>query len=119
MSSKPVHQALNVAVVRGIVSSPPRSRELPSGDTITNVEVTTPLASGSVSVPTVVRDGRVDVVAGDEVVVIGHVARRFFRVGGGTQSRTEVVAAHIIKTTKTKTVERALIEAAHTLQRLA
>ena len=30
--------------------------------------------------------------AGDEVVVTGRVQRRFFRAGGATQSRTEVVA---------------------------
>jgi single-strand DNA-binding protein len=33
---------------------------------------------------------------GSEVVVAGHVRRRFFRAGGVTQSRTEVVATRVI-----------------------
>ena len=54
MSSNPGAEALNVAVVRGIVSSDPKVRSIPSGDTVTNVEVMTRLESGSVSVPVVV-----------------------------------------------------------------
>ena len=33
--------------------------------------------------------------AGDEVVVVGRARRRFFRAGGATASRTEVVAAQV------------------------
>ena len=33
--------------------------------------------------------------AGQAVVVVGHVRRRFFRAGGATQSRTEVVAERV------------------------
>jgi single-strand DNA-binding protein len=106
MSSNPSAQALNIAVVRGVVSSDPRTRELPSGGTVTNVEVTTRLDAGSVSVPVVVHHRSVDVVAGDEVVVTGHIARRFFRAGGVTQSRTELVADRLIKASKIKTAER-------------
>jgi single-strand DNA-binding protein len=108
MSSNPGAEALNVAVVRGIVSSDPKVRSLPSGDTVTNVEVTTRLESGSVSVPVVVHAAAVSVRAGDEVVVTGHVARRFFRAGGVTQSRTEVVADQVIRATRSKTVGKAL-----------
>jgi single-strand DNA-binding protein len=36
-------------------------------------------------------------LAGDEVVVTGMVRRRWFRAGGGSQSRTEVVAAGVAK----------------------
>lgn len=35
--------------------------------------------------------------AGDEVVVTGMVRRRWFRAGGGSQSRTEVVAIGVAK----------------------
>ena len=103
---------LNIAVVRGIVSSDPQVRELPSGDTVTNVEVTTRLEPGSVSVPVVVHGAAVTVGAGDEVVVTGRVARRFFRAGGVTQSRTELVADAVVRASRAKTVEQALARVA-------
>ena len=111
MSNNPSAEALNVAVVRGVVSSDPKVRPLPSGDTVTNVEVTIRLATGSVSVPVVVHSAAVSVGEGDEVVVTGHVARRYFRAGGVTQSRTELIADHVIKATRTKTVDKALAAA--------
>ena len=108
MSSNSSAAAINVAVVRGIVSSEPRVRELPSGVTVTNVEVTTRIDTASVSVPVVVHDSSVDVVAGDEVVATGHIARRFFRAGGVTQSRTEVVATDIAAANRSRSVARLL-----------
>ena len=111
MSNSSSAEALNIAIVRGVVSSDPRVRELASGGTVTNVEVTTRLASGSVSVPVVVQGTTVGVAQGDEVVVTGHIARRFFRAGGVTQSRTELVAATIAKSSATKTVTKALARA--------
>ncbi len=111
MSSRSSAPALNIAVVRGIVSSEPRVRELPSGATVTSVEVTTRVDTASVSVPVVVHDSSVDVVAGDEVVATGHIARRFFRAGGVTQSRTELVADKLIKSTRTKSVRTAIAKA--------
>ena len=116
MSTVPNTDAINVAVVRGVVSSDPRVRELPSGATVTNIEVTTRLGTGSVSVPVVVHDAIVTAATGDEVVVTGHVARRFFRAGGMTQSRTELIADDVIKSTRTKSVEKALSAA---IQRLS
>lgn len=111
MSINPSAEALNVAVVRGTVSSEPKVRELPSGDTVTNVEVTTRLVTGSVSVPVVVHEGSVTVGQGDVVVVAGHIARRFFRSGGVTQSRTELVADKLVKATRTKTADKTLAAA--------
>jgi single-strand DNA-binding protein len=49
--------------------------------------------------------------AGDEVVVVGAVRRRFFRAGGATQSRTEVVASAVLKATQRKAVAKALTDA--------
>jgi single-strand DNA-binding protein len=50
--------------------------------------------------------------AGDEVVVTGRVRRRFFRAGGVTASRTEVVADTLTRASQTRraaaAVERAL-----------
>ena len=103
--------ANNLAVLRGVVTSDPKVRELPSGGTVTNVEVTTRGESVTASVPVVVHDRSVGVSAGDEVVVVGHVHRRFFRAGGVTQSRTEVIATLLLKSTRRRAVDRALVEA--------
>ena len=46
--------------------------------------------------------------AGHEVIVVGHVRRRFFRSGGATQSRTEVVAEGLIRPRRQRDVERLL-----------
>jgi single-strand DNA-binding protein len=46
--------------------------------------------------------------AGDEVVVIGRVRKRFFRVGGATQSRTEVVATRVVPARRRAQVAKAL-----------
>ena len=103
--------ASNVVVLRGVVTSEPKIRTLPSGSTVTNVEVTTRGDGLTASVPVVVHDRSVTVSTGDEIVVIGTVRRRFFRAGGVTQSRTEVVAHRIVTANRRRTVERLLAEA--------
>lgn len=109
--------ANNLAVLRGVVSSEPRRRELPSGSAVTNIEVTTRGDLVTASVPIVVHGGPVDLVAGDEVIVIGYVQRRFFRAGGVTQSRTEVVASQVVPARRRRTAERAIAAAAALLER--
>jgi single-strand DNA-binding protein len=101
----------NVVVLCGHVSSEPRSRELPSGSTLVQVEVTTRTAAGTATVPVVWFDPTVEVVAGADVVVVGHVRRRFFRAGGVTQSRTEVVADRVVAAGRRRQVERELARA--------
>lgn len=101
----------NIAVVRGVVSSEPRQRELPSGSVVTNIEVTTEVDDERCSVPVVVYDRPASVSKGDEVVVCGRVVRRFFRAGGTTASRTEVVADRVLPARQQRRVAR-LIEAA-------
>ena len=54
--------------------------------------------------------------AGAEVVIVGTVRRRFFRAGGATQSRTEVVADRVVPARRTREVRRTLDQSA---QRLA
>ena len=91
--------ASNVAVLAGELSGEPRRRELPSGSVLVEFDVTTRGDSGTGSVPVAwfdpgtAADG---LAAGSAVVVAGHVRRRFFRAGGVTQSRTEVVATRVI-----------------------
>ncbi|MGQ0830353.1 MAG: hypothetical protein ACT4OV_01620 [Microthrixaceae bacterium] len=46
--------------------------------------------------------------SGLEVLVIGRVRRRFFRAGGSTQSRTEVLATSVIPTRRRVAARRAL-----------
>lgn len=103
-------EQFNVAAIRGVISSEPRRRELPSGSPVTNLEVTVRRGDATSSVPVVVHDREIAMVAGDEVVVTGHIARRFFRAGGATQSRTELVAATVTPTRRKRAVERALID---------
>ena len=66
------------------------------------------------SVPVVMFDSACVVTPDDDVVVIGRVRKRFFRVGGVTQSRTEVVASRIVPTRRraqvTKALDRAIAE---------
>lgn len=103
---------MNVAAVCGTVTSEPKQRELPSGSVVTNVEVTTRLDDDTHSVPIVVVDAPVTVRAGDQVVAVGRIVRRFFRAGGVTQSRTELVATKLVRASNKRTVERALQRAA-------
>lgn len=109
---------LNVVALRGSLSRPAEERVLPAtGDRILGLELTVRRdgAERADSVPVVWHDppaAAVALDAGDEVVVVGHVARRFFRVGGATQSRTEVVAHLVVPVRSAKKVEAALAAAA-------
>jgi single-strand DNA-binding protein len=98
----------NVVLLQGRVSSEPRVRELPSGSAVVNIEVTTTLDDGSVSVPVVLEGSTVECAAGDEVLVVGHVRRRFFRAGGVTQSRTEVHAERVVRASRKRSVRTLL-----------
>lgn len=99
---------MNVVVLRGRISSEPRVRELPSGSTVTQLELTTHAGDVTLSVPVVVHAAAVACAAGDEVVVTGRVQRRFFRAGGITQSRTEVVADQVVAAHRKRQAERAI-----------
>src|SRR5262249_2766255 len=113
---------VNLAVLRGVLSCPPRMRELPSGAGLTLLEVTTRVADGSVSVPVVVADADAQVTAldaGDEVVVVGRVARGSSRAGGTAQSRPEVVAERVVRATRRQAVARAVRAAAAALADVA
>lgn len=85
---------MNIAVVEGILSSPPRQRTLPSGSRLWIYEVTTGEAGERRGVPVVWLDPSrpARLGTGDSVVAVGSVRRRFFRGGGGVASRTELDA---------------------------
>ena len=94
----------NIAVIRGSIRTEPTVRELPGGSFVAQFDVATTTESAgrrlSVSVPIAWNDPtaaqRGILVGGCEVLVVGTVRRRFFRVGGVTQSRTEVVADAVV-----------------------
>ena len=48
---------------------------------------------------------------GEEVLVTGRVRRRFFRAGGGTQSRTEVLAEVVVRVKAGRRGRRAVDDA--------
>ena len=91
---------MNITMLRGRLSRAPEARELPSGDRLVAYEVTVVNPGQRAdSVPVVWHDppaAALKVGAGDDVVVVGRVRRRFFRAGGLTQSRTEVVAEAVL-----------------------
>jgi single-strand DNA-binding protein len=114
---------VNLAVVRGCCSSPPEVRVLPSGRVLAVLQVTARPESGpAVSVPVATWDPpawveRLD--AGDEVVVVGRVRRRFYRAGAQAASRVEVEADLLARGGDRRRVAVALRRAQAALDALA
>src|SRR5687767_3933601 len=107
---------MNLVVLRGALSRPPEVRDLRSGDVVVSYDVTVPGREGAAaeSVPVVwfaPPAGAAELAADTQVVVVGRVRRRFFRAGGSTQSRTEVVADKVIPARRAKAAERAVLDA--------
>lgn len=86
---------MNIAVLRGVLAADAHTTELADGSTVHNFEV----RADGVAVPIAWYDAKRPprLSAGQEVVVAGRVRRRWFRAGGGSQSRTEVVADQVAK----------------------
>jgi single-stranded DNA-binding protein len=89
--------AINLSVLRGLVSAPPEVRQLESGRRVAALAVRTTGSSGKdTSVPVSVWDppAWVETLApGDAVIVVGRVRRRFFQTAaGGRGAKTEVEA---------------------------
>ena len=104
-------EAVNLAVVRGTVSSPPDVRVLPSDTTLAQLQVTTRLADETLSMPVACWNPAAWIEAlepGDEIVVVGRVRRRFFRAGGATASRVELEAAVVARAGDRRRVGAAL-----------
>lgn len=124
---------MNIVVLVGHLSSTPRRTELPSGDERWAFELscvtdpTSPVPAASVVGESVTLSVPVSVVSplpgiesfdtGTELVVTGVVRRRFYRAGGITQSRTEVVAQSVVQITPRRSVDRALLMAVRALGR--
>ena len=104
--------SLNLAVLAGVLSSDPTTRELPGGQRAYTYDVITRVADGSAAPAPVTwvdpPSAPPALERGDEVVVVGHVRRRFFTAGGATQSRTEVVASTVVPARQRAKVRRAV-----------
>ena len=110
---------MNVVVVRGSLTRPPEERVLANGDRQVGLEVTVrPEGGKAESVPVVWADPPASVLSWEppaEVVVVGRVRRRFFRAGGSTQSRTEVVAETVVPARQAKKAAAAIDRAMEAL----
>ena len=103
--------SVNLAVVRGHLTSPPEARTLPTGANLVTLQITTRPATGAISVPVAVWDPPAWLVAldvGAEVVAVGSVRRRFFRAGAATASRVEVEAAFVARAGDRRRIEAAM-----------
>ena len=106
---------LNIVVLVGEVTSPPVSRELPSGSVVSTFDVATVTENGRVSVPVSLAGESEVAVVGAEVCIIGIVRRRFFRSGASVASRTEVVAQSVISMRRRAQVRKAVGKATDNL----
>lgn len=91
---------LNLAVVRGPLSSTPEFRSLQSGTEVANLSVRAPVDGKATSVPVTVWDPPAwiaELEAGDELLVLGAVRRRFYRAGSVTGSRVDVEATYVAR----------------------
>ena len=109
---------MTIVILRGRLSSAPVLRPLGSGSVLISLELTTLADDGAqVSVPVAWFDPGFapEWGAGTELAVTGVVKRRFFRSGGVTQTRTEVVATEVVETSKRRQVQRMLARMADRL----
>jgi len=121
MSTASIPSGINLAVLVGTLSRDPELRSLASGTEVLSLELTVRPEGGlAESVPVSWFDppaGAADWPAGEELLVTGRTRRRFFRVGGATQSRTEVVAALAVPTRRAASARKALRGALEEAQR--
>jgi hypothetical protein len=102
----------NVAVLRGRLSSPPRTQQLASGDVLVSLELSAKVDDGPTDSVPVAWFGAPEPLpaweAGQELVVVGRVRRRFFKAGPTTASRTEVVATSVLAGNRKAAVAKAV-----------
>lgn len=115
MPAVAIPTGINLAVLVGTLSRDPEVRTLPSGAEVLSLELTIrPEEGPSESVPVAWPDAPAAAAtwpAGEELLVTGRTRRRFFRVGGSTQSRTEVVATVAVPTRRAASARKAVLAA--------
>jgi len=103
---------LNMTIVIGSLAKPVEVRALPSGISLASFDLSVPRHDGPADlVPVALFEAPDEVsgwTAGLGLLAIGRVRRRFFRVGGNTQSRTEVVAEKVVSVTNFDGISSAL-----------
>jgi single-strand DNA-binding protein len=101
---------MNVCILQGRLTRPPEQRVVGDGRSLVTYEVAVDRPEGGAESVPVVWEGApavaVDLDVEAEVVVVGRVRRRWFRSGGATQSRTEVVADGVVPRRATKRVAK-------------
>jgi single-strand DNA-binding protein len=115
-------EPLNLVVLSGVLARPPQVVELPSGSRVASFEVTVRRSEGAAEVVPVswmdAPSWASVLEVGTGVVVTGRVRRRFFKAGGATQSRTEVVASRMVRSTSRAKVRVLMAQAEDSLQDL-
>ncbi len=101
-----------MAVAVGTVTREPEVRLLADGSTIVELDVKVVEEGGVTStVPVSWPGGVVRFGAGDDVVVVGRVRRRFWNAGGGPTSRTDLLADVVVPAHPAKRATGALAAA--------
>ena len=113
---------LNLAVLAGALSKTPEPRLLADGSTVWELDLTIrqedrPAATVPVSwTPASTGVDPAGWSAGDELLVVGAVRRRFYRAGGATVSRTDVLAEAVVPGRQRRRVAAQLADAAALLR---
>jgi single-strand DNA-binding protein len=111
--------SFNLAIVMGVCSSAPEVRTLGSGTTLAILQVTARDAEGvATSVPVVAWSPAAWVAAleaGDEVVAVGRVRRRFYQAAGAAAAKVEVEADYLAPGSDKRRVKTAMRRAQHLL----
>ena len=105
--------SVNLAVVRGVCSSPPtsaccRRAARSSCSRSRSARRRRQRGLGSRGHVGSARRRSQELDAGDEIVAFGRVRRRFFRSGGGTASRVEIEAEHVVAARDRRRVQASL-----------
>ena len=121
----PAAPLCNLAVLCGPCSGPVEVRVLESGTRLATLAVRCPAGSGAddraTSVPVTVWDPPTWVEAleaGDAVVVVGRIRRRFYQRPGGVGSRVDVEAESIGRSRDRRRIDAALRKADDVLEQL-
>ncbi len=114
---------LNMVVVIGKLAKPLQVRNLPSGLSLACFDLQVARSDESAdTVPVALFDSGDEIPnwpTGQALMAVGRVRRRFFRVGGSTQSRTEVVAEKVLPIVEKEDVRRVLAETGQFLAQYA
>ena len=97
----------NVSLVRGTLVALPTVRVIDCHQRATTFDLATIVGGKRAVVPVVALNMDLPIIkVGDDVTVLGHVRRRFFRIGARTQSVTELMVEYIVSGNKTARLEK-------------